>query len=145
MNLTDDMNSNSPRVDLGLLILRIGLGVVFLFHGYPKLIGGPGYWEQIGSASSAIGIDYAHVFLGFMASFAEFFGGLFLIFGILFTPSLLLLIVTMIVAMASHIAQGDSFNIYSHAITNALVFIGLMISGPGNYRLQLNQLFNNEE
>ena len=27
--------------DLGLLVLRVGLGVMFMLHGYPKLMGGP--------------------------------------------------------------------------------------------------------
>ncbi len=32
---------NSYRTrDLGLLVLRIGLGMMFTMHGYPKLMGG---------------------------------------------------------------------------------------------------------
>ena len=27
--------------DIGLLFLRIGIGVMFIMHGLPKLIGGP--------------------------------------------------------------------------------------------------------
>lgn len=141
--MVDQTTSNrKSNVDLGLFILRTGLGIMYMLHGFPKLFGGPDYWAQIGNASSAIGIDFAHIFLGFMAAFAEFFGGLFLILGIVFTPSLLLLIATMIVAVASHIAQGDSFTIYSHAMTNALVCIGLLFTGPGPYRLKLNRFFN---
>jgi len=143
--MIDQTTSNRlNNVDLGLLIVRIGLGIMYMLHGFPKLFGGPEYWAQVGSASSALGIDFAHVFLGFMAAFAEFFGGIFLIFGILFTPSLLLLIATMIVAVASHITQGDSFNIYSHALTNALVFFGLLFTGPGSFHLKLTQLFKNK-
>ena len=34
--------------DLGLLLLRIGLGVVFVVHGFPKLAGGPAAWAGLG-------------------------------------------------------------------------------------------------
>lgn len=27
----------------GLLIIRLRLGTLIIFHGYPKLLGGPGY------------------------------------------------------------------------------------------------------
>ncbi len=33
--------------DAGLLILRIGIGIMFLYHGAPKLIGGPEKWEKL--------------------------------------------------------------------------------------------------
>ena len=32
--------------DIGLLFLRIGIGVMFIMHGLPKLIGGPEKWED---------------------------------------------------------------------------------------------------
>ena len=32
--------------DIGLLILRIGFGCLFLFHGLPKLFGGPEKWGK---------------------------------------------------------------------------------------------------
>ncbi len=35
--------------DLGLLILRIGVGLsMMIFHGFGKLKGGPELWEKIG-------------------------------------------------------------------------------------------------
>lgn len=27
--------------DVGLLILRVGIGLMFMIHGFPKLFGGP--------------------------------------------------------------------------------------------------------
>jgi hypothetical protein len=37
--------------DLGLLILRVGFGLAFVwYHGYPKLAGGPEMWARIGDA-----------------------------------------------------------------------------------------------
>ena len=46
------MNSTSCSKwrDSGLLILRIGLGIAFMVHGWPKLMGGPRFWEGLGGA-----------------------------------------------------------------------------------------------
>lgn len=42
--------------DYGLLILRIGIGGMFIFHGAPKMFGGPERWEGIGGAMASVGI-----------------------------------------------------------------------------------------
>ena len=34
--------------DTGLLILRIGIGVMFMLHGLPKITGGTEQWAQMG-------------------------------------------------------------------------------------------------
>ena len=47
------------RSDLGLLLLRIGIGAMFVAHGFPKLIGGPAKWTALGTATSHLGIDFA--------------------------------------------------------------------------------------
>ena len=120
---------------IGILILRIGLGIMMMLHGYPKLFGGPEMWADLGTASQSIGIDFAPVFFGFMASITEFFGGLFLILGLFFRPSLALLVMVMIVAAASHISAGDEFTDTSHSIELAIVFISMLFIGPGNYSL----------
>ena len=39
---------------IGLLILRIGFGCMFLFHGLPKLFGGPEKWEKVGAAMGGL-------------------------------------------------------------------------------------------
>ena len=40
---------NVNKIDFGLLILRVGIGVMFIIHGWGKLIGGTDKWEAIGS------------------------------------------------------------------------------------------------
>ena len=45
--------------DAGLLILRIGIGILFIRHGYVKLSGGPETWTGLGHALSALGIGFA--------------------------------------------------------------------------------------
>lgn len=121
--------------NIGLLIIRIGLGIMFILHGYPKMFGGPDTWVEVGSAMQFIGINFAPMFFGFMAGVTEFFGGIFLMLGLFFTPSISLLFVVMIVATANHIGAGDGFVSYSHSIEMAVLFAGLLFIGPGQYSL----------
>ena len=118
--------------DAGLLILRIGFGLGFLFfHGWSKLIAGPERWKGVGSAIQNVGIDFGHTFFGFMAAFSESVGGLMIAFGFLFRVACVLLFITMSVASLNHIVTGQGSP--SHSLKNASVFLGILFVGPGKY------------
>lgn len=121
--------------NIGLLILRVGLGIMFILHGYPKMFGGPEVWEEVGTAMQYVGIDFAPMFFGFMAGVAEFFGGIFLLLGLFFIPSLVLLFLVMLIATINHFGAADTFSDYSHSIEMAIVFLSLMFIGAGKYSL----------
>jgi len=72
---------------LGLMIIRLGLGIAFMIHGAPILMGGPEKWQVLGGAMGYLGINFLPTFWGFMAAFSEFFGALFLILGLFFKPA----------------------------------------------------------
>ncbi len=120
---------------IGLLILRIGLGCMFLFHGFPKLFGGPEKWEKIGMAMGSFGITFIPAFWGFMAAISESLGGICLILGFFLRPACILLTITMLVATASHLSRGDGLGGASHAIEAGIVFLSLILIGPGKYSL----------
>ena len=68
------------NADTGLLIIRVGVGLSFIFlHGGPKFFGGPEVWERIGCGMGNLGIDFAPVFWGFCAAAAEFLGAICLV------------------------------------------------------------------
>ncbi len=119
--------------DIGLLILRVGLGISLFFHGYPKLEGGPELWAKLGGALGALGINFAPTFMGFMAAIAETLGGILLAVGLFTRPALFFILNTMIVATVMHMTQGDSFKVYSHALELSIVFLSLIFIGPGKY------------
>ncbi len=121
--------------DIGLLILRVGIGIMFTIHGLPKLIAGPETWTMLGGSMKSLGVGFAPMAWGFMAAFSEFAGGLLLALGFFTRPACFFLLVTMIVATAMHISKGDPFVAYSHAMEAGILFISLILIGPGKYSL----------
>ncbi len=119
--------------DFGLLLLRLGIGAMFLVHGGPKLLAGPAKWEKLGTAMSYLGIYAMPEVWGFMAAFSEFFGGLCLILGLFFRPACLLLAVTMAVAATMHLGKGEGLMAASHAIESGILFGSLIFIGPGRF------------
>jgi putative oxidoreductase len=118
--------------DLGLLLLRLGVGLGFIyFHGWAKLSGGPERWAGIGSAVELFGIGFGHTLFGFLAAFSESVGGLLIALGLFFRPAAALLLTTMIVATTRHIVTGQGTP--AHAFKNAWVFLGILFVGPGKY------------
>ena len=130
------LNFLSKYKDEGLLLLRLGIGFMFILHGYPKIMGGPEKWMGLGKAMSFVGITFWPTFWGFMAAFSEFIGGLLFGVGLLFRPACILLIITMVVAALYHMGKGDGFIVASHAIESAIVFFSMLIIGPGKYALK---------
>ena len=119
--------------DIGLLLLRAGLGMMMVTHGGPKIMGGPEMWEKVGGAMGNFGINFAPVFWGFMAAAAEFGGGIALAFGFLFRPACAMLLSTMMVAATHHLRAGDGLGGASHAIELGVVFLALILIGPGRF------------
>ncbi len=122
--------------DAGLLLLRIGLGIMFCLHGLPKLAAGPKLWAGLGKEMIHLGIDFFPVFWGFMAAATEGIGGILLILGICHRPVCLLLAFTMIVASVKlHHDKADFQNAASRPIELAFVFASLAFIGPGKFSI----------
>lgn len=119
----------------GQLFLRIGLGALMIVHGYPKLLGGPDMWKQIGGSMANIGVHFAPTFWGFMAGASEAIGGALFLLGLWFRPACLFLMFTMIMAALHHFKAGQGLGQASHAIELAVVFFAMLFIGPGKYSM----------
>lgn len=64
--------------DWGLLVLRVVLGIILIFHGYPKLKGLKGIAGNFGQMGFKPGMFWATIVM-----LLEFFGGILLILGLL--------------------------------------------------------------
>jgi len=129
------LSSLSKYSDLGLLVLRIVLGAMFMFYGSKILFGGHEKWVQLGQAMGNFHIHAWPAFWGFMAGFSEFFGGICLILGLFFRPMCIFLAITMLVAARMHFSKGEGLMGAGHAIEDGVVVFGLIFIGPGKYSL----------
>jgi len=126
--------------DLGLLILRIGIGAMFVGHGLPKMIGGPTRWAELGEAVGNLGVHVGPPAVwGFLAAISELLGGILLATGVLFRPACLFLLGTMLVATITHVSKGHDFDQTSHAAEMTVLFLSLLFIGPGPWRMRIGR------
>jgi putative oxidoreductase len=123
----------SKYADFGLLVGRVGLGVMYVLHGWPKLAGGAPAWTRLGHAMASVGISFFPLAWGLLASLSEFFGGALLVLGFLFRPACCFLAFNMFVAFMSVLHANRPFEEYSRPLEMLFVFILLAFVGPGKY------------
>ncbi|MCV2885671.1 DoxX family protein [Aestuariibacter sp. AA17] len=126
-----------PGQGIAPVLLRGVLGITFVAHGAQKLFGWFGGYglEATGQWMASIGLEPGW-FMAFAAGSAEFFGGLFLLLGLLTRLSGAALAVTMLVAIFSvHIGNGFfmAANGYEFGLVLMVASLSLVLSGAGKY------------
>jgi len=127
------MKRKEDLLHIGWLIFRVGIGISIFLHGLPKMMGGVETWTYIGSSMSIFGIDFAPAFWGFLAATAESVGGILFALGLFFRPAAFMLTGTMVVALATHLAAGDDFMVFGHALDLLIIFAASILIGAGKY------------
>jgi putative oxidoreductase len=123
---------------IGLLLVRLVMGLAFVLHGWPK-IQNPFNWME------DLGLGHIPSFLQAIAAFAEFAGGIALILGLLTPIAALLLFFQMIGALVLvHFPQGDPFvrvdgSSYELPLLYLVLSLLFLLLGPG--RLSLDDLW----
>jgi putative oxidoreductase len=113
---------------IALLLLRVGLGIVFVFHGYPKLFT---HTHDMMAAFQRMGFPAYFVYI---AGVIEFFGGIVLILGLFTRIAALLLACEMAIAILKvHLPQGPitEVKIYEFPMVLALACFALATIGAG--------------
>ncbi|HKK19052.1 MAG TPA: DoxX family protein [Opitutales bacterium] len=132
------MQTPAYSKDLGLLILRIGIGAMFILHGIPKLLGGPEGWEGL----ARFGLPFLPegiiaIAFGFAAMTAELGGGLLLALGKFHRLACLALAGVMLVAFSTKIGDvtgiGDFAKTAGWPLELLIVFVALFFTGPGRH------------
>lgn len=119
--------------ELGLAILRVVLGVIFIAHGAPKLIGGVG---GLAADLGGLGIPFPAAAAWLVAGL-ESLGGLLFLVGFLVTPVALLLIVHMALGIVLVHAPNGWYVVgpsTGGVEFNVLIIAGLLtlvLAGPG--------------
>lgn len=123
-------------ISVGLLVLRLGLGWIFIFHGAQKLFGvfgGPGMTPFAAGLSTMMPGFLPPMAWAYMAALGEFFGGVGVLLGLLTRAAALPLLVVMWVAIA-HVHGKGGFNTqggYEYNVALIAMAATLLVSGPG--------------
>lgn len=126
------------RQDLGVLVLRLALAAVFLFHGAQKLFGLFGGHGIEGTAGfmESLGLPFPTA-SAIAAGATELVGGLALVTGLFVRPISIPLAFTMFVA--AFMAHGDAFSAQAggmeYPLTLALGTVAVGLIGPGRFAL----------
>lgn len=130
-------------MDFASLVLRLGLGAVFIAHGLQKTFGffnGPGIK---GFSEMLAGLGFSSpLFWAYVAGYVELLGGFCLIIGFLTRiSSTLLLILITVAALKVHLAKGFFLanGGFEYTLIIACVCAALIILGAGKF--SLNQKF----
>ena len=133
--------SDSPlNLSLGILLIRIIIGVLMAFYGYEKLIH---FDEMAASEFWAKNVSFLGVTGKFplaLTVFAEFFCSLLLILGLFTRLSLIPLLICMSYIIVSVMQfsvfnPGDNGIEINSAFVYFIIYLGLFFTGPGNYSL----------
>lgn len=113
---------------LGLLLLRVALGVIFIYHGYPKLFG---HTRDAMQTFVHMGLPGYFVYV---AGVIEFFGGCMLIVGLFTRIAALLLAIEMAVGLwTAHKIVSDPMAVsnYELPLMLAVATFALATIGAG--------------
>jgi putative oxidoreductase len=124
---------------IGLLILRLGIGLILAAHGAQKLFGA---WSGPGMAKWTESVQRLRIRpaqpWAWVAALSEFGGGLLLAVGLLSPLGSLAIIGAMLVAIATvHLANGfwNGKRGYEFNLSLVVGAAALAFTGPGNYSL----------
>ena len=113
------------RPNLGILLLRLAVGAIFVYAGYSKLI-------NMSQTITYFGMIGFGPFWAWVASLVEFIGGILMIVGYGTQVAGILLLVTMIVAVQKTFPQSG-FTGSMGAIMLGITSLSIAISGCGSY------------
>ncbi|WP_026928422.1 DoxX family protein [Granulicoccus phenolivorans] len=135
--------AEQAAIDLALLVLRVGIGIVFVAHGYNHFFGG-GRLSGTARWFESLGMRPGRLH-AWVASLAELGGGILLIVGFLTPLAAAAVVGTMSVALVTNHRKNGFFIFrpgegYEYVLT--LVLMGLAISGLGAGAWSVDGLLN---
>lgn len=113
--------------DIALLLLRLGVGIIFIVSGWGKLTGIEGVTGFFGN----IGVPMPFI-MAWVVALVEFFGGIMVLLGAYAKIPYLLLAIIMVVAIFL-VKIGDGFSASRLELMLLLTSLALFFMGSGNY------------
>ncbi len=130
--------------DLGLLLLRVGLGALLIVHGLQKIFGWWGGAGLSGFESSLSELGYQHAgLLTYVGAGAQIVAGLLLVLGLFAPLAAAAALAYLVNALLASIAAGPGVSFadfviptgHEHQVSLVLVAAVLTLTGPGRYGL----------
>ncbi|MED1469949.1 DoxX family protein [Bacillus salipaludis] len=126
-------------INVGLLIIRLVVGILFIGHGAQKLFGWFGGYGLKGTGGwfESVGVKPG-VTMALFAGLAELIGGILFALGLLTPLAGIIIAGTMVMAIVKvHGPNGvwATSNGYEYNLTLIAVTIGIALVGPGHYAL----------
>ena len=132
------MPTKPMLTDVGLLMIRVWIGFIGVFHGSQKLFSAFGGKGIAGFAEGLQKMNIPMPLVGaWAAAIAEFGGGILIILGLFSRIAALPLMFTMLVAF--FVAHKGVFAVQhgggEYPLTIAVILLALVIAGPGRFAL----------
>jgi putative oxidoreductase len=117
--------------DVAPLLLRIGVGLIFIYAGWGKLTGIEGTQQFFGN----IGIPLAGI-MAWVVAIVEFVGGIMVLVGFrIQIPALLLAFIMVVAIFTTKLGGEDVFRAMRLDLLLLLTSLALVIMGSGKYAL----------
>lgn len=124
-------SSITKNHDLALLLLRIGVGLIFIVAGWGKITGIEGTQQFFGN----IGIPMAGI-MAWVVAIVELVGGLMVLIGYrIQIPALMLATVMLVAILTTKLGNDNMFRSMRLDLILLLVNLSLAILGSGKYSL----------
>lgn len=125
------MDSSNKKA-IGILLLRLLIGVIFLMQGYGKIFqfGIDGVYQSAFASYETILPTFLLKFTAYFTSYAELIGGLFLIFGLFRTYVLIALSTVLVIVSFGHGLIQSIWDL-QHVVFRALLLFPLFFLPDG--------------
>ncbi|MBP3192761.1 DoxX family protein [Natronogracilivirga saccharolytica] len=123
--------SNDQNKDIALLLLRLGVGIIFIVAGWGKITGIEGTQGFFGE----IGIPLPGL-MAWIVAIVEFVGGILVLVGAYIRiPAILLAIIMVVALLTTKVIPGESFSAYRLDLMLLLASAALALMGSGKFSL----------
>jgi putative oxidoreductase len=119
------MKSNT---DLALLLIRVGLALVFIAHGWEKIVG----MEDVITFFATLKLS---AFWAYVVAYVELIGGISMLIGVFTGWTGILLAATMVGAIAMVKLTKGFIGGYEFDLMLFLAAIAISLAGPGHYTI----------
>jgi|SRR5215469_14301367 len=133
------MQSLERLKPLALLLLRLALAVIFIYHGYPKLFG------NVHQAIEGFQSNGFPAYFAYVAGIVEVFGGALLVLGLFTRVAGLLLAGEMLIAVLKvHLPQGPITHVKNYEFPMVLAAAAFAVAALGAGLISLDHAIYRE-